>query len=172
VASAPDQRLAIGVSHFGPTILSEHDCVMQFARHLHASGVSWEDMHLEFSPAQWMFNLTEPAKRPKRIDLAVASRERLMEATFPTDLGSFRLDAVIEFALASNYWQFGTGSKETAHRKIALDIEKVAQYLQSGLATHGYVMVFEEADHEFPGDWDQQAYSATGVRTRVLRRWH
>jgi hypothetical protein len=60
-------------SHFGPTILSEHDCVMQFARHL-ARQVPWEDMHLEFSPAQWMFNLTEPAKRPKRIDLAVVSR--------------------------------------------------------------------------------------------------
>jgi len=158
-------------SHFGPTILSEHDCVMQFARHLHASGVSWEDMHLEFSPAQWMFNLTQPKSRPKRIDLVVVSQERLMDATLPTDLGSFRMDAVIEFALASDYWQFGTGSKKTIQRKIALDIEKVAVYLQAGLATHGYVVVIEEADHEFPGIWDQKADRATDVRTRILRRW-
>lgn len=158
-------------SHFGPTILSEQDCVMQFARHLHASGVSWEDMHLEFSPAQWMFNLTEPAKRPKRIDLAVVSRGRLTEATLPTDLGSFRLDAVIEFALASDYWQFGTGSKKTIQRKIALDTEKVAEYLRSGLATSGYVVVVEEADHEFPSGWGEQADAVTGVRTRVLRGW-
>jgi hypothetical protein len=158
-------------SHFGPTILSEQDCVMQFARHLHAGGVSWKNMHLEFSPAQWMFNLTEPAKRPKRIDLAVVSRERLLEATFPTDLGSFQLDAVIEFALASNYWQFGGGSKKTIRRKIALDVEKVAEYLRSGLATYGYVVVIEEADHEFPCGWDEKIDPATGVRTRVLRRW-
>jgi hypothetical protein len=118
-----------------------------------------------------MFNLMEPAKRPKRIDLAVVSRERLMEATFPTDLGSFRLDAVIEFALASNYWQFGTGSMRTIHRKIALDLEKVAEYLRSGLATYGYVVVIEEADHEFPSGWGKKVDLATGVRTRVLRRW-
>jgi hypothetical protein len=158
-------------SHFGPTILSEHDCVMQFARHLHASGLPWEDMHLEFSPGQWMFNLLEPTQRPKRIDLAVALRERLTKATFPTDLGSFQLDAVIEFALASDYWKFGAGSKRTITSKITRDIDKVAQYLRSGLATLGYVVVIEEVDHDFPDNWSDDVDATSGVRTRVLRRW-
>jgi len=117
-------------SHYGPTILSEHDCVMQFARHLNEAGVAWEDIHLEFSPAQWMFHLSkEPTQHPKRIDLAIVSQSRLIGATFPTDLGTFPFDAVIEFALASDYWQFGDGSKKTIHRKIDLDIAKVQEWL-------------------------------------------
>ena len=28
-----------------PAILSEHDCVMHFARFLHEAGVEWNDMH-------------------------------------------------------------------------------------------------------------------------------
>ena len=57
-------------AHYGPTILSEHDCVMQFARHLSEAGVPWEDIHPEFSPAQWMFERPDGSElRPKRIDL-------------------------------------------------------------------------------------------------------
>ena len=70
-------------SHYGPTLLSEHDCVMQFARHLNEAGVVWEDIHLEFSPGQWMFErATESELRPKRIDLAIVSRERLLVRAF------------------------------------------------------------------------------------------
>lgn len=36
-------------AHFGPTILSEHDCVLHYARFLNQVGVAWEDMHLELS---------------------------------------------------------------------------------------------------------------------------
>lgn len=159
-------------AHFGPTILSEHDCVMQFARHLSEAGVPWEDIHLEFSPAQWMFERPDGSGlRPKRIDLAVVARERLLGASFPTPIGGFRLDAVIEFALASDYWEFGAGSKDAIHQKIARDITKVEEYLASGLAAHGYVVVVEEADHGFPAAWDEPVDPATGVRTRVLRRW-
>lgn len=157
-------------SHLGPTILSEHDCVMQFARHLHAAGVSWEDIHLEFSPAQWMFHPSaELVQRPKRIDLAIISRDRLIEATLPTDLGTFPLDAVIEFAHASNYWEFGDGSKETIRRKIELDIAKVEEYLRSGLATYGYVVVIEETHHHFPKAWGEQVDPATRAQVRILR---
>jgi hypothetical protein len=159
-------------SHYGPTILSEHDCVMQFARHLNEAGVPWEDIHLEFSPAQWMFEKAEGSDlHPKRIDLAVVSRERLLSASFPTEIGSFQLDAVIEFALASNYWEFGGGSKQVIADKIAGDITTVQEYLVSGLATHGYVIVVEETDHGFPSIWDESMDPETGVRTRVLRRW-
>ncbi|MHB1865447.1 MAG: hypothetical protein ACYCPS_04810 [Candidatus Saccharimonadales bacterium] len=159
-------------AHFGPTILSEHDCVMQFARHLNEAGMPWEDIHLEFSPAQWMFDKVDGSDvRPKRIDLAVVSRERLLGASFPTPIGGFRFDAVIEFALASNYWQFGVGSKETITEKIVSDIIKAKEYLASGLAAYGYVVVFEETDHGFPAGWDEPALAANGVRTRVLRRW-
>jgi hypothetical protein len=159
-------------SHYGPTILSEHDCVMQFARHLHDLGVPWEDIHLEFSPAQWLFEKpAESELRPKRIDLAVVSRERLLATSFPTRIGGFQLDAVIEFALASNYWEFGAGSKRAIRQKIARDILKVEEYLQSGLVTHGFVIVIEETDHGFPSAWDEPVDHATGVRTRVLRRW-
>jgi hypothetical protein len=76
-------------SHYGPTILSEHDCVMQFARHLNEAGVPWEDIHLEFSPAQWLFKKDKGSVlRPKRIDLAVVGRERLMSASFPTEIAA------------------------------------------------------------------------------------
>jgi hypothetical protein len=159
-------------AHYGPTILSEHDCVMQFARHLNEVGVPWEDIHLELSPARWMFGRPDGSElRPKRIDLAVVSRERLLGASLPTPIGGFRFDAVIEFALASDYWEFGTGSKETICEKIARDIAKVQEYLVSGLAAHGFVVVVEEADHGFPAAWDEPVDPATGVRTRVLRRW-
>jgi len=145
---------------------------MQFARHLNEAGVPWEDIHLEFSPGQWMFEKTDGSEmRPKRIDLAIVSRDRLLSASFPTHLGGFRFDAVIEFALASNYWEFGTGSKQVITDKIAGDIKKVQEYLVSGLATHGYVVVIEETDHGFPAAWDEPLDHETGVRTRVLRRW-
>lgn len=160
-------------SHYGPTILSEHDCVMQFAQRLNEAGIAWEDMHLEFSPGRWMFTKADGAELhpPKRIDLAIISRERLLNTTFPIHAGGFRVDAVIEFALASNYWEYGTGSKKVSIKKIAGDITKVQEYLDSGLARHGYVVVVEETDHGFPAAWDERIGAGLGVRTRVLRRW-
>src|SRR3954464_11971143 len=68
-------------AHFGPTILSEHDCVVHFARFLHQAGVPWEDMHLELSPGQWMYHAAGP--KPKRIDLAVIAPGRLADAGLP-----------------------------------------------------------------------------------------
>ena len=61
-------------AHYGPTILSEHDCVMHYARFLSQAGVAWEDMHLELSPGQWMYETTGAS--PKRIDLAVVAPGR------------------------------------------------------------------------------------------------
>ncbi len=157
-------------SHFGPTILSEHDCVLHFARFLNAAGVSWEDTHLELSPGQWIYTAREGAGPPKRIDLAVIGRSRLMDARLPVPLGALPLDAVVEFALASNYWEFGSGSPQSSLRKIRDDVAKVAEYLRSGLAHRGYVVVVEETDHGFPGDIEAHA-PARGVELRLLRQW-
>src|SRR4051812_10141732 len=122
-------------SHFGPTILSEHDCVLHFARHLNRAGVPWEDQHLELSPGQWMFKVAGSGwKPPKRIDIAIIGHERLLQAPLPVAPSEFPLDAVIEFALASNYWKFGSGSPGIARAKVDQDGDKVAQYLRSGLA--------------------------------------
>lgn len=135
-------------AHFGPTILSEHDCVMHFARFLQQAGVPWEDLHLELSPGQWMSHATGP--KPKRMDLAVIAPGRLAAAGLPVPAGRLPLDAVFEFALASNYWQFGAGSPGVLRKKIDEDVGKVAEYLRSGLAARGYVVVIEECDHKFP----------------------
>ena len=78
---------------------------------------------------------------------------------------------MIEFALASNFWKFGGGSKKVITDKIADDITKVQECLVSGLAATAFVVVIEETDHGFPSAWDEPVDHETGVRTRVLRRW-
>ena len=156
-------------AHYGPTILSEHDCVMHYARFLSQAGVAWEDMHLELSPGQWMYETTGAS--PKRIDLAVVAPGRLAGAGLPVrPAGSLPLDAVFEFALASNYWKFGGGSPRVMRAKVAQDVDKVAVYLRTGLSVRGYVVVVEECDHGFPA-----AYAAdpgvAGVDVLLLQQW-
>jgi hypothetical protein len=158
-------------SHFGPTILSEHDGVLHFARCLHRAGVSWEDMHLELSPGQWMYTPAADRKLPKRIDLAIIDRERLMRAGLPVAIGDLRLDAVFEFALASNYWRFGGGSPRKARQKVDEDIAKVGAYLRSGLADRGYVVVVEECDHGFAPSLEADARAQHQVDVLLLRGW-
>lgn len=157
-------------SHFGPTILSEHDCVMHFARFLHDAGVAWEDIHMEFSAGQWMFVPRDGAGLPKRIDLVVIDHERLANARLPAGVGGFKLEAVFEFALASNYWKHGAGSAAKARRKVAGDVDKVGEYLLLGLAECGYVIVVEECDHAFPAEYDHGSVEPSGVCVRVLKR--
>jgi hypothetical protein len=147
-------------AHFGPTILSEHDCVLHYARFLVEAGVPWEDLHLELSPGQWMYDAPRGVK-PKRIDLTIVPRERLATAPLPVPAGGLELDAVFEFALASNYWQYGTGSPRGLLGKVDTDVAKVAEYLRSGLATRGYVVVVEECAHGFPATYAHDARSAS-----------
>ena len=155
-------------AHFGPTILSEHDCVMHFARFLNDAGVPWEDMHLELSPGQWMYDTT--GAKPKRIDLAVIPPARLTAAGLPVPAGGLPLDAVFEFALASNYWQHGGGGPKPLKAKVDADVAKVAEYLNSGLAARGYVVVIEECDHSFPPTYAAEA-RASRVEVLVLQQW-
>jgi hypothetical protein len=158
-------------AHRGPTILSEHDCVMHFARFLAAAGLAWEDLHMELGPGQWMYNAQPGAPNPKRIDLAVIPRQQLAGAHLPVDAGQFPLEAVFEFAHASNYWQHGSGSRGTIINKIDVDIAKTGDYLRSGLAQRGYVVVVEECDHGFPDDYAERARADRGVELLVLRAW-
>lgn len=155
-------------AHYGPTILSEHDCVMQYARFLSQAGVAWEDMHLELSPGQWMFETAGAS--PKRIDLAVVAPERLAGAGLPVPAGSLPLDAVFEFALASNHWKFGGGSPRAMRAKVDQDVDKVAEYLRAGLAARGYVVVVEECDHSFPAAYAADA-GVSGVDVLLLQQW-
>lgn len=168
-ASHPVNATRTVSAHFGPTILSEHDCVLHYARFLAAAGVPWEDMHMELSPGQWMYD-TATGIKPKRIDLAVMERDSLAATPLPTRPGSFPLDAVFEFALASSYWQHGIGSPKTMLKKIADDVAKVAEYLRSGLATRGYVVVVEECDHGFSASYATDAM-AHGVEVLLMQQW-
>lgn len=168
-ASHPVNITGTVSAHFGPTILSEHDCVLHFARFLAAAGVPWEDIHMELSPGQWMYETT--GIKPKRIDLAVMERDRLATTPLPASPGSFPLEAVFEFALASSFWQHGAGSLKPMVRKIADDVEKVAEYLRSGLATRGYVVVVEECDHRLPVAYVADAKLEYGVEVLLLQQW-
>jgi hypothetical protein len=169
-ASHPVNATRSVSGHFGPTILSEHDCVLHYARFLAAAGVPWEDMHMELSPGQWMYD-TRTGVMPRRIDLAVMRRDRLAAAPLPALPGSFPLDAVFEFALASSYWQHGIGSPKPMLNKIAGDVTKVDEYLRSGLATRGYVVVVEECDHGLPAAYRTDALQASGVEVLLLQQW-
>ncbi|UUY05735.1 hypothetical protein LRS13_09505 [Svornostia abyssi] len=157
-------------AHFGPTILSEHDCVLHYVRFLVGQGVPWEHMHQELSPGQWMYRAEPKRGRPKRIDLALVSPERLQAAGLPVDPGEFALDAVIEFALASNYWQHGTGYPGAVLTKVQDDIAKSGEYLSSGLAERAYVIVVEECDHAFPSSLVDDAAERHAVDVLILRR--
>jgi hypothetical protein len=157
-------------AHFGPTILSEHDCVLHYARFLAEAGVLWEDMHLELSTGQWMYDKSGGAA-PKRIDLAIIPRDRLIVAPLPAPAGGFPLEAVFEFALASNYWQFGAGSPRATVAKVQADVAKVAEYLRGGLATRGYVVVVEECDHGFAANYAADTQAASSVELLLLQQW-
>lgn len=87
----------------GPTLLSEHDCVIHFARFLREAGVAWKDMHLELSLSRWMFEPRHPAapapgRRPWRVDLALVRRDDLRDAKLPTPDTTFQFEAFLEFA--------------------------------------------------------------------------
>lgn len=104
-----NEHIVVGVgsvaSNHGPTLLSEADCVLQFARHLSSSGVPWEDMHFELSRSKVLYVTPHPAADVKpswRVDLAIADRDALLAAQPPFADDRFRFDAFFEFKLAGN----------------------------------------------------------------------
>lgn len=84
--------------------------------------------------------------------------------------GGFAFDAVFEFALASNYWHFGTGSPRPLLAQVDADVAKCSAYLQRGLAHRSYVVV-KECDHAFPARCVDEARSRHRVEVVVLRQW-
>lgn len=148
------------VSHRGPTILSEADCVMQFARQLNAAGVPWKDLHIDLVPARWLINPAKLGVKPASIDLVIADRDRLVNRSEPFAPGKkkeFLFDAVFEFKLASNSWERKLKSGKPAQPParvaagVAAGTKKVRTYLDGMIAQRGYVVVVEECDH----GWDR-----------------
>jgi hypothetical protein len=161
----------------GPTLVSEADCVLQFARFLNQAGVAWEDMHLELPRVKWMFadatHRTFVESYNWRVDLAVVSRDALAGAKPPLTDESFRFDAFYEFALASSFWLHGTkyGYPATLRRKVADDVRKVGRYVELGLCHRGYVIVFEECDHDFAAGGGSWGALDPNVSVHILRGW-
>jgi hypothetical protein len=49
------------IGHKYPALLSERDCVINFARFLEEEGVSWDAIHHEVPISRWMFDAEHPA---------------------------------------------------------------------------------------------------------------
>jgi hypothetical protein len=164
------------ISHRGPAVLSEADCVLQFARFLNKHGVPWKDMHIEVTPAQW---LVDPGggvgARPRRIDLAIVERDRLAKRTAPFSPAKdkdFLFDAIFEFKLASNNWVRTLKNGKPAQppkrvgSTIQSDVAKMGTYLRDLWASRGYVVIIEEADH----GWERPATgSVDGLSVHYLK---
>lgn len=143
-------------AHRGPVILSEHDCVMHFAKALNDEGVPWDHMHFELSPGQWLFPIEAKKKRPPRVDLAICDPVALDAASPPCRRDDFQFEYVFEFKLASAYWLWKSKGKRSKRLRppsaiqegIANDIKKVKKYLRpgTGLAKSGYVVVVQEVE--------------------------
>lgn len=135
------------VSNRGPAILSENDCLLQFARFLNKQGVPWKDIHLSVAPGQWLVEKSVAGPKPARIDLAIVDRERLAKRTAPlrrSKQEEFLFDAVFEFTLA------GKNRTRSLKNAIDRDTSRVRRYLDDLWTRRGYVVIVEEADH----GWD------------------
>jgi hypothetical protein len=124
------QQVNLGtvVGYRGPTFLSEHDCVIHFARHLHEAGVPWEDMHYELSLSKWMFAAPHPAAGAVdgrwRIDLALVRQADLLKAGLPATDESFKFEAFFEFAYLGNYWTLPGADRYGAPKSGWRKVEK------------------------------------------------
>lgn len=136
------------VSHRSPSILSEADAVLQFARFLNKHGVPWKDIHIQVAPGQWLVDRRVAGNAPPKIDLAIVDRDRLAKRTEPLrrhKKEEFLFDAVLEFTLV------GPNRKRAQSAAIAKDTKRVRRYLDDLWARRGYVVVLEEVDHA----WDR-----------------
>jgi hypothetical protein len=169
----------VGRKH--PAILSERDCVINFARFLHEEGVDWDAIHHEVSFSRWMFDEPHPAattmtaaQRRRRIDLVLVKTEDFLAAKLPAVEPGFQFEAVLEFGYLSDYWQvpgariFG-GDPVKGREKVDADVEKIGLHLASGACRFGYVIVFEECDWQFDRMFAADAEGRNGCRVRFIR---
>ncbi len=135
-------------SNRSPAILSESDCVLQFARFLNKQGVPWKDIHISVAPGQWLVEKSVAGPRPARIDLAVVDRDRLAKRKAPlrrSKQEDFLFDAIFEFTLAA------TRQTRALKHAIDKDTSRVRRYLDDLWTRRGYVVIVEESDH----GWEQ-----------------
>lgn len=156
LSSASGRRHAFGT----PSFLGESDVALQLARFLNKHGVSWRDIHINVTPAQWLVDPTGGiGSRPRRIELAVVDRDRLAKRKRPFAPArdkDFLFDAIFSFKVAGGGWQrqLKNGKPARPPRGVAKSVEKqtkdMATYLRDLWAKSGYVVVIEEADHNLP----------------------
>ncbi len=170
----------IGRKH--PAILSERDCVINFARFLHEEGVPWDAIHHEVSVSRWMFDglhpaatAMTPAQRRRRVDLVLVKHEDLLAAELPAVAAGFQFDAFLEFGYLSDYWRvpgarvFG-GDPVKGRGKVEADAAKIGVHLASGACRVGYVIVFEECNWGFAQEFAADAETHHhGCRVRFIR---
>jgi hypothetical protein len=171
----------VGRKH--PAILSERDCVINFARFLNQAGVPWDAIHHEVSVSRWMFDQPHPAattmtpgERRRRVDLVLVKTKDFLAAQLPAIAAGFQFDAFLEFGYLSDYWKvpgarvFG-GDPAKGRKKVEDDVEKIGRHLAGGACRVGYVIVFEECDWKFAGEFAADAEAANGCRVRFIRSY-
>jgi hypothetical protein len=165
------------VGHKYPAILSEQDCVMNFARFLNDAGVPWDAIHLEVSVSRWLFESPHPAATAGlserwRVDLAILKSEDFLAATLPATTQGFQFDACLEFAYLSDFYTLPGvhpyGEPAKSQQKVRKDVEKIARYVRGGVCRIGYVIVFEDCDSKFEADF-AKAQHDRGCRVRFVR---
>lgn len=169
------------VGQRSPAILSERDCVINFARFLHEEGVALDAIHHEVSVSRWMFDQPHPAatamtlaQRRRRIDLVLVNTDEFLDAQLPAVEPGFQFEAFLEFGYLSDYWKvpgarvFG-GDPVKGRNKVEADVEKIGVHLASGACRVGYVIVFEECDWEFAETFAADAETTHGCRVRFIR---
>lgn len=170
----------VGFRH--PAIVSEHDCVIRFARFLNEAGVPWDAMHHQVSVSRWLFDAPHPGatkvtpeeKRKRwRVDLAILESEQFRTARLPATEHGFRFDAFLEFAYLDDSWTMPGahpwGEPAKRRNKVRADVDKIARYLSRDVCQSGYVIVFEECDWGFSPTFALDAELSHGCKVRFLR---
>jgi hypothetical protein len=160
-----------------PSLLSEQDCVIHFARFLNEAGVPWEAIHHQLSVSRWLFEPPHPAATAGgsrwRADLALLDSDDFLGATLPATDPSFAFDACFEFAYLQDYWTLPGvhpyGQPKKWLEKVQADVEKIGRYLAAGACRLGYVIVFEECDSGFSPTFASDALADHGCRVRFVR---
>jgi len=170
------------VGRRSPGILSERDCVINFARFLNEEGVPWDAIHHEVPMSRWIFEEPHPAaramtptQRRRRLDLVLVKTEDFLATELPVTAPGFQFEAILEFGFFSDYWQVPgarifSGDPAGSRGKVSADVEKVGLHLSTGACRLGYVVVFEECDWGFEETLAADAEANHhGCRVRFIR---
>jgi hypothetical protein len=106
--------------------------------------------------------------------LALLRSEDFLAARLPATEPGFTFEAFLEFAYLSDYWQqpkarIFNRDPLGAREKVEQDIEKIGAHLAASACRVGYVIFFEECDHEFPATFVANAEAKNGCRVRLIR---